>query len=106
MAALVARSMITSCSKDEQVTPQSNQSTLSSGAVTPALTSKSLASTTGYTTSSAVNYSGKSNFTISGLSITGGTYCIYLNLQQRNNNPVPLANASKYEVYMTGNCKK
>ncbi|HTD40020.1 MAG TPA: right-handed parallel beta-helix repeat-containing protein [Mucilaginibacter sp.] len=106
MAALVATSLITSCSKDAQVTPQTNQTTTSSSAVTPAFTSNSLASTTGYTTASAVSYSGKSNFTISGLSITGGTYCIYLNnCSNVTITGCRLVNAAKYEVYMTGNCK-
>jgi hypothetical protein len=106
MAALVATSLITSCSKDAQVNPQTNQTTTSSNAVTPAFTGTSLASTTGYTASSAVSYSGKSNFTISGLSITGGTYCIYLNnCSNVTITGCRLANAAKYEVYMTGNCK-
>lgn len=106
MAALVATSLITSCSKDAQVSPQTNQTTVSSSPVTTAFASKSLATTTGYTTSSAVSYSGKSNFTISGLSITGGTYCIYLNnCSNVTITGCHLANATNYEVYMTGNCK-
>lgn len=100
MAALVATSMIASCSKDAQVTPTQTATTAK-----PTFTGTALASATGYTTSSAVSYNGKSHITISGLSITGGTYCLYLN----NCSNVTItgcrfANASKYEVYMTGNC--
>jgi hypothetical protein len=106
MAALVATSLITSCSKDSQITPSTTttDASTSSNALTAVNTTASLATT--YTTSSALSYSGKSNFTISGKSITGGTYCVYLN----NCSNVTItgcrfANATKYEVYMTGNCK-
>ena len=105
MAALIATSLITSCSKDAQVAPTtSTDASSSSSTLTGANTTTSLATT--YTTSSALSYSGKSNITISGKSITGGTYCLYLN----NCSNVTItgcrfANATKYEVYMTGNCK-
>jgi hypothetical protein len=60
----------------------------------------------GYLTSLPVTYKGKSNFTISGLSITGGTYCIYLdNCSNVTIDGCRLANAAKYEVYMTDNCR-
>ena len=104
MAALSATLLITSCAKDAQVTPQTSETTSVTSTAPTSFTSKSLAVT--YSTSSAVSYSGKSNFTISGLSITGGTYCLYLN----NCSNVTITdcrflNATKYEVYMTGNCK-
>jgi len=103
MAALSATLFITSCSKDAEVTPQTTQTT-ATAALPTTLTSQSLAST--YTTHAAVTYQGKSNFTISGLSITGGTYCIYLNnCSNVTITNCRLANASKYEVYITGNCK-
>jgi hypothetical protein len=126
MAALVAASFITSCSKDQGVTPQSsdvtstsavdgtsslasrkhNTSTTSNSTTTSSTTTTTTTTSGTYTTSAAVSYSGKSNFTISGLSITGGTYCIYLNnCSNVTITGCRLANATKYEVYMTGNCK-
>lgn len=58
-----------------------------------------------YKVSLPVSYSGKSNFTISGLSFTGGTYGIYLN---GCSNVVIAFNrivgAAKYEIYLY-NCK-
>src|SRR6266576_3292747 len=95
VAALLSAAL-TSCQKDEQPAPVSNSST-ESNSMSVVNTTSSLAIT--YTTSSALSYSGKSNFTISGKSITGGTYCIYLN----NCSNVTItgcrfANATKYEV--------
>jgi len=107
MAALLTTALITSCSKDSQVTPETSTATTdasSSSALTTANTTASLAAT--YATSSALSYSGKSNFTISGKSITGGTYCLYLNnCSNVTITDCRFANATKYEVYMTGNCK-
>jgi hypothetical protein len=58
-----------------------------------------------YKYSSSITYYGKSNFTISGLSFTGGTYGIYLN---GCSNVVisfnRIVGASKYEIYLY-NCK-
>src|SRR5438093_802191 len=94
---------LTSCQKDQQIAPAS-KTRVASNSIEAINTTSSLATT--YITSSAVSYYGKSNFTISGLSIKGGTYCIYLNncsnVTITNCN---LSNAAKYEVYMTGNCK-
>ncbi|HEY9004276.1 MAG TPA: right-handed parallel beta-helix repeat-containing protein [Mucilaginibacter sp.] len=104
MAALSATLFIASCSKDAEVTPQTTQTTSVANTAAADFTSKSLATT--YKASSAISYSGKSNITISGLSITGGTYCIYLNnCSNVTITNCHLANASKYEVYLTGNCK-
>jgi len=104
MAALGATLLITSCSKDAEVTPQTTQTTSMTSTAPVDFASKSLAAT--YATNAPVSYSGKSNFTIRGLSITGGTYCIYLNnCSNVTISDCRLANASKYEVYMTGNCK-
>jgi hypothetical protein len=102
-AATLLSAALTSCQKDQQVVPV-DQKTASSNSMEVINSTSSLA--TAYTTSSAVSYQGKSNFTISGLSITGGTYCIYLNnCSNVTITNCHLANASKYEVYMTGNCK-
>ncbi|MBV8389594.1 MAG: right-handed parallel beta-helix repeat-containing protein [Mucilaginibacter sp.] len=104
MAVLGATFLIASCAKDAQVSPQTTQTASTSNTLSSAFTSRALATT--YTTSGAVSYSGKSNFTISGLSITGGTYCIFLNnCSNVTITNCRLANAAKYEVYMTGNCK-
>jgi len=102
VAALLSATL-TSCQKDEQLAPVSNPPT-ESNTMSVVNTTSSLAAT--YTTSSALSYSGKSNFTISGKSITGGTYCIYLNnCSNVTITDCRFANATKYEVYMTGNCK-
>jgi hypothetical protein len=104
MAALSATLFITSCSKDAGVTPQTTQTTSMTNTAPVNFASQSLATT--YTTHAAVSYYGKSNFTISGLSISGGTYCIYLNnCSNVTITNCRLANGGKYEVYMTNNCK-
>ena len=102
VAALLSAGL-TSCQKDQQIAP-ANQRVTPSNSMEAVNTTSSLAST--YAISSAVSYYGKSNFTISGLSITGGTYCIYLNnCSNVTITNCHLANATKYEVYITGNCK-
>jgi len=59
-----------------------------------------------YKTSLPVSYSGKSNFVISGLSFTGGTNCIQLtNCSNVTITNCEMKGASKYEIYITGNCK-
>ena len=102
VAALLSAAL-TSCQKDEMAAPVS-KSSVASNSMNVVNTTSSLATT--YIASGAVSYTGKSNFTISGLSITGGTNCIVLNncsnVVVRDNR---LANAAKYEIYITGNCK-
>ena len=94
---------LTSCQKDQQVAPVS-KTEVASNSMAVVNTTSSLATT--YTGSSALSYYGKSNFTISGLSISGGTYCIYLNnCSNVTITNCRLANGAKYEVYMTNNCK-
>jgi hypothetical protein len=70
-----------------------------------ALDSNSFALQPLYKSSLPVTYSGKSNFTISGLTLKGGTYGIYLN---GCSNVVisfnRIVGASKYEIYLY-NCK-
>jgi hypothetical protein len=104
MAALGAMLLIASCAKDAQVTPQTSQASTTTTTLPTTLTSQSLAST--YTSHATISFTGKSNFTISGLSITGGTYCVYLNnCSNVTISNCRFANATKYEVYLTGNCK-
>jgi len=65
-----------SCKQDAQVAPATTATTVSSNSMSGSFTSKSLATT--YTTSAPISYYSKSNITISGLSITGGTNGIAL----------------------------
>lgn len=77
--ALFAASLITSCKQDAQVVPSTaNASKTSSNPGNISFASKSLATTSTYTTSAPISYYSKSNITISGLSITGGTNGIAL----------------------------
>jgi hypothetical protein len=104
LATLFTASLITSCQKDAQVTTPTNEATTASNSMTVANTTTSLA-TTGYTTSSAISYSGRSNITISGLSISGGTNCITLtNCTGIHITNCRLANASNYAILLN-NCK-
>lgn len=103
LATLFTASLITSCQKDAAVTSPTSEVTTASNSMTVANTANSLAAT--YTTSSAINYNGKSNLTISGLSISGGTNCITLtNCSGIHITNCRLANASTYAILLN-NCK-
>ena len=98
----VASSLITSCKKDAQVTTPSTDSTAASNSMNIVNTTNSLATT--YTSSSPISYYSKSNITISGLSISGGTNCIALyNCNNVHITNCRLANASTYGI-MLNNC--
>ncbi|MBS1522076.1 MAG: right-handed parallel beta-helix repeat-containing protein [Bacteroidetes bacterium] len=101
---LAPLAFITSCQRDAQVLPStSNVSTTSSGSASGSLTSKSLA--TAYTSSAPISIYNKSNFTISAVSISGGTNCIALyNCTNVIIIGCRLANSSGFGV-MLNNCK-
>lgn len=95
---LAPLAFITSCQRDAQVLPSSSTSSTSS-----TFASKSLATT--YTSSAPISYYYKSNITISGLSITGGSNCIALyNCSNVVITNCRLANSSGFGI-MLNNCQ-
>ncbi|MDO3625807.1 right-handed parallel beta-helix repeat-containing protein [Mucilaginibacter sp. BT774] len=95
---LAPLAFITSCQRDAQVLPSS-----STNAIGSTFTSKSLA--TAYTVSAPISYYNKSNITISGLSITGGSNCIALyNCTNVIITNCSVGNSSGFGI-MLNNCK-
>jgi len=91
-----------SCKQDAQVTPATSTATVSSNSMNGSFTSNALATT--YTSSAPISYYSKSNITISGLSINGGTNGIAL----YNCNNVHITNCKVYNTssfgIMLNNC--
>jgi len=85
-----------SCKQDAQVTPATSTTTVASNSMSGSFTSSALATT--YTSSAPISYYSKSNITISGLSINGGTNGIAL----YNCNNVHITNCKVYNTSSFG----
>jgi len=102
LAILFAVSLVTSCKQDAQVTPQANNTTTTASNSMNLNTTNSLA--VAYTTTAPVSYYNKSNFTISALSVTGGTNGIALyNCSNVIITDCRVANTSSFGI-MLNNC--
>ena len=101
---LASLAFFASCQRDSQVLPStSTVATPSSGSISNTLGNKSLA--TAYTSSAPISITNKSNITITGLSITGGSNCIALyNCTNVVIYACRLANSSGFGI-MLNNCK-
>jgi len=103
MTVLVTASLISSCKQDEQVAPQTSDATTSTASNAMNLNTTSSLATT-YKSSSPISYYSKSNITISGLSISGGTNGIALyNCSNVHITNCKVANTSSFGI-MLNNC--